>query len=107
RHVSRSHYRAPERAEHAALPGLVGRRLTPVTPPLELAGHIVSARPGGHVTTASTTGRHAALEPDQHAFGGRPSGPQRPDFEAIQDSPEFAELRHRLRRFIFPMTGLF
>ncbi|HEY0498852.1 MAG TPA: DUF485 domain-containing protein [Kutzneria sp.] len=59
------------------------------------------------MTTASTTGRHAAVEPEQHAFGGRPAGPQRPDFEAIQDSPEFAELRHRLRRFIFPMTALF
>lgn len=60
------------------------------------------------MTTASTTGRHAAVEPDQPVFGGLPStGPQRPDFEAIQDSAEFAELRRRLRRFIFPMTALF
>jgi len=60
------------------------------------------------VTTASTTGRHAALEADQPVFGGRQSaGPERPDYEAIQDSAEFTELRRRLRRFIFPMTGLF
>jgi uncharacterized membrane protein (DUF485 family) len=59
------------------------------------------------VTTASTTGRHAAVEAEQRMFGGRPTAPGRPDFEAIQDSPEFAELRRRLRRFIFPMTALF
>ena len=59
-------------------------------------------------TAASTTGRHAAVEPEQQVFGGQPSTtPQRPDFEAIQDSAEFAELRRRLRRFVFPMTGLF
>ncbi|XIF83481.1 DUF485 domain-containing protein [Kutzneria buriramensis] len=41
-------------------------------------------------------------------FGGQPStAPQKPDFEAIQDSAEFAELRRRLRRFVFPMTALF
>lgn len=33
-----------------------------------------------------------------------PSGEQ---FVAIRDSPEFADLRHRLRRFVFPMTALF
>ena len=59
------------------------------------------------MTTASTAGRHAAVEPDHSVFGGRPAGPQRPDFEAIQDSAEFTELRRRLRRFVFPMTGLF
>jgi len=26
---------------------------------------------------------------------------------AIQDTPEFADLRSRFRRFVFPMTGLF
>ena len=30
-----------------------------------------------------------------------------PDFVAIQNSPEFAELRHRFRRFVFPMSALF
>ncbi|AHH96571.1 DUF485 domain-containing protein [Kutzneria viridogrisea] len=36
--------------------------------------------------------------------------PQRsapPDFAAIQDSPEFAVLRRRLRLFVFPMSLLF
>ena len=33
-----------------------------------------------------------------------PSGAQ---FVAIQASPEFAELRRKLRRFVFPMTALF
>ncbi|NMI00469.1 DUF485 domain-containing protein [Pseudonocardia sp. K10HN5] len=30
-----------------------------------------------------------------------------PDFVAIQNSPEFVRLRADLRRFIFPVTGLF
>jgi uncharacterized membrane protein (DUF485 family) len=30
-----------------------------------------------------------------------------PDFVAAQASPEFQELRNRLRRFIFPMAALF
>jgi uncharacterized membrane protein (DUF485 family) len=29
------------------------------------------------------------------------------DYLAIQASPEFQELRSRLRRFVFPMSGLF
>ncbi|MGI5220224.1 DUF485 domain-containing protein [Nocardia sp. CA-290969] len=37
--------------------------------------------------------------------GGQPTAPT--DFAAAQASPEFAELRTRLRRFIFPMTALF
>ena len=28
-------------------------------------------------------------------------------FEAVQASPEFQELRNRLRRFVFPMTAVF
>jgi uncharacterized membrane protein (DUF485 family) len=28
-------------------------------------------------------------------------------YTSIQDTPEFAELRSRFRRFVFPMTGLF
>jgi uncharacterized membrane protein (DUF485 family) len=32
------------------------------------------------------------------------SGPQ---FVAVQASPEFQELRNRLRRFVFPMTAVF
>ncbi|MPZ80946.1 MAG: DUF485 domain-containing protein [Actinophytocola sp.] len=34
-----------------------------------------------------------------------PAGP--PDFVAIQNSPEFAALRRRFRRFVFPMSALF
>lgn len=37
--------------------------------------------------------------------GGQRTTPT--DFVAAQASPEFAELRTRLRRFIFPMTALF
>jgi uncharacterized membrane protein (DUF485 family) len=43
----------------------------------------------------------------------RPSPPEpdgsggEPDWEAISGRPEFQELRHRLRSFVFPMTGLF
>ena len=33
-----------------------------------------------------------------------PAGEQ---FVTIQNSPEFAELRRKLRRFVFPMTALF
>jgi uncharacterized membrane protein (DUF485 family) len=38
----------------------------------------------------------------------RPSPPpEAQDWEAIQARPEFQELRHRLRSFVFPMTALF
>ncbi|WP_063036495.1 DUF485 domain-containing protein [Nocardia grenadensis] len=37
---------------------------------------------------------------------GERAGPP-PDFVAAQTSPEFQELRNRLRRFIFPMAALF
>ena len=30
-----------------------------------------------------------------------------PDYAAIHDSPEFAALRRRFRRFVFPVTALF
>jgi uncharacterized membrane protein (DUF485 family) len=30
-----------------------------------------------------------------------------PNFVAVQNSPEFQELRSRLRRFVFPMTAVF
>ena len=33
--------------------------------------------------------------------------PEAEDWAAIQASPDFAELRHRLRRFVFPMAGIF
>ena len=37
---------------------------------------------------------------------GRPPLPET-GYTSIQDTPEFAELRSRFRRFVFPMTGLF
>jgi uncharacterized membrane protein (DUF485 family) len=52
----------------------------------------------------------------EHAvgFGGitsEPAAPPRPtgapDFAAIHDSPEFAALRRRFRRFVFPVATLF
>lgn len=30
-----------------------------------------------------------------------------PDWAEVQASPEFQRLRHRLRHFVFPVTGLF
>ncbi|GGL04134.1 DUF485 domain-containing protein [Nocardia jinanensis] len=44
-------------------------------------------------------------EIDLDDSGGRVTPP--PDFVAAQNSPEFQELRNRLRRFIFPMAALF
>ena len=35
------------------------------------------------------------------------NGDEDRDWEEIAASPEFQELRHRLRSFVFPMTGLF
>ena len=35
------------------------------------------------------------------------SPPEVRDWEAVQSSPEFQDLRHRLRSFVFPVTGLF
>lgn len=51
-------------------------------------------------------------EPGSPTFGGidksarRPDGGA-PDFRSIQASPEFIELRSRVKRFVFPMTVLF
>ncbi len=33
--------------------------------------------------------------------------PESSKWTEVQASPEFAELRHRLRRFVFPMTAVF
>ena len=38
--------------------------------------------------------------PQETAVGGQ-------DYLAVQASPEFQELRNRLRRFVFPMSALF
>ncbi|WP_328607096.1 DUF485 domain-containing protein [Amycolatopsis sp. NBC_00345] len=40
---------------------------------------------------------------DTEATGGPPDA----DWEQVQQSAEFRELRGRLRRFVFPMAGLF
>ncbi|GAA1889664.1 DUF485 domain-containing protein [Williamsia serinedens] len=42
-------------------------------------------------------------EPDPHV----PHVPTPEEFVAVQASPEFAELKHRLRRFVFPMAVAF
>lgn len=39
--------------------------------------------------------------------GSAPADTRAPDFAAIHDSPEFAALRSRFRRFVFPMAALF
>jgi uncharacterized membrane protein (DUF485 family) len=52
---------------------------------------------GGSVTA---TERPSAPEPDE-------SSGARGDWEEIAASPDFQQLRHRLRSFVFPMTGLF
>jgi uncharacterized membrane protein (DUF485 family) len=36
-----------------------------------------------------------------------PAHPGAPDYAAIHDSPQFAALRRRFRRFVFPMAALF
>jgi uncharacterized membrane protein (DUF485 family) len=68
---------------------------------------------------ASLDGRFAlSLSPGAHpgrrdVRGGtvtateRPSPSEARDWEEIASRPEFQVLRHRLRSFVFPMTGLF
>jgi uncharacterized membrane protein (DUF485 family) len=64
----------------------------------EVAQYPISTRPPVH---------------QESAFGGitrtAPGAPANgnPDFVAIQASPEFAALRRRFRRFVFPMSALF
>lgn len=41
------------------------------------------------------------VQPTDHSPGGETG------YLAVQDSADFAELRRRFRRFVFPMTGLF
>jgi uncharacterized membrane protein (DUF485 family) len=42
----------------------------------------------------------------EYSQGPTPA-PSSQQLVAIHESPEFADLRHRLRRFVFPMTALF
>jgi uncharacterized membrane protein (DUF485 family) len=44
---------------------------------------------------------------DQRPAGRDPGSAPETGYTAIQDTPEFADLRARFRRFVFPMTGLF
>jgi uncharacterized membrane protein (DUF485 family) len=41
------------------------------------------------------------------SLGAMRTAPTSDDFVRMQASPEFQELRHRVRRFVFPMTGFF
>jgi len=47
------------------------------------------------------TATERPLPPEPHGSSAAP------DWEAISATPDFQELRHRLRSFVFPMTGLF
>ncbi|MCP2170455.1 DUF485 domain-containing protein [Goodfellowiella coeruleoviolacea] len=51
-------------------------------------------------TTESTPG-------DRGPAAGTEQGPAAEDWARVQSSPEFVQLRQRLRSFVFPMTGLF
>ena len=44
---------------------------------------------------------------DAHPADGPPPPPSREAFVEMQASPDFQDLRRRLRRFVFPMTGFF
>ncbi len=39
--------------------------------------------------------------------GGPPPGPGAEVYTTMQQDPDFQELKSRLRRFVFPLTGLF
>lgn len=43
----------------------------------------------------------------EDSAGPTPGSPDSTDWVAVQSSPEFTELRRRLRTFVFPMAGLF
>ncbi|MFI8100115.1 DUF485 domain-containing protein [Streptomyces sp. NPDC086023] len=45
--------------------------------------------------------------PPRSTVDGRPPGPSPEEFAAVQDSPEFAELRRSYRSFAFPLTVAF
>lgn len=44
---------------------------------------------------------------EQRPAGRDPGGNGDTGYTAIQETPEFADLRRRFRRFVFPMTGFF
>lgn len=55
----------------------------------------------GH-TVNNSTSVHVDPVPDE-----APTTPNLYDFARVQASPEFQDLAHRLRRFVFPMTAFF
>ena len=44
---------------------------------------------------------------EQHSTAPPGAGPPEIDYEAVQASPEFQELKSRFRRFVFPVSALF
>ena|SRR5437016_1472990 len=64
----------------------------------EVAQYSISARPPTH--READFGGITRTAPE-----ARPN--DEPDFVAIRRSPEFAALRRRFRRFVFPMSALF
>ncbi|WAC91305.1 DUF485 domain-containing protein [Mycobacterium sp. Aquia_213] len=61
----------------------------------------LQASSNGHSASNSTpAGLDAGPGEERHA-------PNLDDFVRMQATPEFQDLRHRLRRFVFPMTAFF
>jgi uncharacterized membrane protein (DUF485 family) len=54
------------------------------------------------ITNVAAGGRSDVSDPDQD-LGSEPES----DWEKVQASPEFTELRRRLRVFVFPVSALF
>ncbi|PPK97279.1 uncharacterized membrane protein (DUF485 family) [Kineococcus xinjiangensis] len=48
-----------------------------------------------------------AGEPNAHGSTAAAGSAVRTPYQQVQDSPDFAELRTRFRRFVFPMAALF
>jgi uncharacterized membrane protein (DUF485 family) len=57
--------------------------------------------------TLSRRGQESALSDTDLPPAAATTTASRPQFVAVQASPEFQELRNRLRRFVFPMTVVF
>ena len=66
------------------------------TPPASRTGTVDAVPPAPPAAHASPA-----------ASAGQPQAPSAEDFQRMQASPEFQDLRRRLRRFVFPMTVFF
>src|SRR5690606_5614102 len=75
-------------------------RRSPPCPEFDHAGR----RPRNRVVPRSL---HRAAGHDENRFGRCRVRDERTLHERVQASPEFAELRSRLRRFVFPMSAAF